>query len=85
MPVIYKKKVAVLSAHCEIEEAENLYTWLNEVPSRQLNLKALESAHTAVFQVLIALKPKISVWPENERLSWLTQSLCDSNTKVWCK
>jgi hypothetical protein len=85
MPITYKKKVAVLNAHCEIEEAEALFNWLAEAPSRQVNLKSLESAHTAVYQVLIGLKPKVSVWPVSEHLFWLSKNLINDEAKVWFK
>ena len=61
MPIAFKKKVAVMTGHCEIEEAESLFTWLNEENSRQVNLKALASAHTAVFQVLLGKTCVLSV------------------------
>lgn len=84
MPIAFKKKVAVMTAHCEIEEAESLFAWLNEEVSRQVNLKALVSAHTAVYQVLLAKKPKVSVWPESEKLIWLTKMM-NKKSNVWCE
>ena len=84
MPIAFKKKVAVMTGHCEIEEAESLFTWLNEEASRQVNLKVLTSAHTAVYQVLLANKPKVSVWPESERLLWLTKMM-NNQSNVWCE
>ncbi|MFZ8198446.1 hypothetical protein [Alteromonas portus] len=84
MPIAFKKKVAVMTGHCEIEEAESLFAWLNEEVSRQVNLKALASAHTAVYQVLLAKKPKVSVWPESEKLIWLTKMM-NNKSNVWCE
>ena len=84
MPIAFKKKVAVMTGHCEIEEAESLFAWLNEEVSRQVNLKALASAHTAVYQVLLAKKPKVSVWPESEKLIWLTKMM-NNKDNVWCE
>lgn len=84
MPIEFKKKVAVMTGHCEIEEAESLFTWLNEEASRQVNLKALTSAHTAVYQVLLAKKPKVSVWPESENLFWLIK-IMNNKSNVWCE
>lgn len=83
MPVAYKKKVAVMTGHCEIEEAETLFAWLNEETSRQVNLKALTSAHTAVYQVLLDKKPKVSVWPEADALFWLTEMMRRNQSRVW--
>lgn len=84
MPIAFKKKVAVMTGHCEIEEAESLFAWLNEEVTRQVNLKALVSAHTAVYQVLLAKKPKVSVWPESEKLIWLTKMM-NNKSNVWCE
>ena len=36
MPIAYKKKVAVMTGHCEIEEAEALFAWLNEETAHKL-------------------------------------------------
>lgn len=83
MPVTYKKKVAILTGHCEIEEAEELFVWLKEDPTRQLNLKSFKSAHTAVFQVLLALKPTFSVLPQTPELDWLTKKIQSSGNAVW--
>ncbi len=72
MPIIYKKTVAVLEGVCEIEEAETLLSWLLEHPKGKLNLKRLEHPHTALLQVLMALRPDVSVFPEVEDVAnWL--------------
>ena len=84
MPVTYKKKVAILEGHCEIEEAEMLFAWLSEDTSRQVNLKKFTTAHTAVFQVLICLRPKTSVLPESTNLDWLVHTLQSNSNNVWC-
>ncbi len=79
MPINYKKTVAVVDGNCEIEEAETLLEWLLENPKGKLNLKQLGHPHAAVLQVMIALQPAISAWPEDEAISvWLRPLLMDS-------
>lgn len=58
MSISYKKTVAILDENCVIEEAEELHEWLIATPKAKLNLKNLQMLHTAVLQVMIALKPK---------------------------
>jgi len=72
MPINYKKTVAVLDGHCQIEEAEVLLEWLLEHPKAKLNLKGCTQIHTAVLQVLMASAAVISIWPEDALISaWL--------------
>ncbi len=72
MPISYKKTVAVLEGRCAIEEAETLLSWLLEHPRGKLNLKRLEHPHTAVLQVMMALRPEVSAVPEQEEVAtWL--------------
>ena len=72
MSINYKKTVAVLTGHCEIEEAETLLSWLLENPKGKLNLKQCSHPHTAVLQVIMALQPMISAWPEDKEITaWL--------------
>jgi len=78
MPITYKKTVALLEGHCEIEEAENLLAWLLDHPKGKVNLKNILHPHTAVLQVLMALKPDISAGPVDETVSvWLVPALVE--------
>lgn len=80
MPINYKKTVAVLEGHCEIEEAENLLAWLLENPQGKLNLKQLGHPHTALVQVMMAIRPQVSVFPEDENVSVWLQPLLKGET-----
>ncbi|MFP8968366.1 hypothetical protein ACKC9G_17420 [Pokkaliibacter sp. CJK22405] len=72
MPIHYKKKVAHLQGEISVEEAENLWQWLNEANKPGLNLSKCEHLHTANLQVLLACRPAITHWPENAELTaWL--------------
>lgn len=54
----------VLRGRCGVEEAESLLAALIEVPERVVALEA-ERVHTALWQVLIALKPSIEGRPKD--------------------
>jgi len=76
MPITFKKTVAVLEGHCAVEEAESLLGWLLDHPSGKVNLKKLVHPHTAVLQVLLALRPTVGSWPEDEEVAaWLRPAL----------
>jgi len=79
MSISYKKTIAVFEQQCEIEEAEALLEWLLENPKGKLNLKQCDHFHTAILQVMMALQPSISVWPEDEVMKqWLQQTLIEN-------
>jgi len=76
MPVKLGQQVAILSGLCTAEEAEPLWEWLRAAPRRKVNLKGLRHPHTAVLQVLMALRPEVSVPPQDEAVaSWLLPAL----------
>ncbi len=76
MAITYKKNVAVLEDVCEIEEAEPLLDWLLQHPKGKLNLKRLSHPHSAVMQLMMAFRPMISIWPQDEEMfTWLEPSL----------
>ncbi len=72
MPVTLKKTVAVFDGVCAVEEAETLLAWLQENPKGRVNLKRCTHIHTAVLQVLLAFRPRVSPFPEDQDLAaWL--------------
>ncbi|WP_137166154.1 hypothetical protein [Salinimonas lutimaris] len=77
MPIEFKKKVAVLDGNCEIDLAEELDLWLQESAGRQVNLKNLTNAHTAIYQVLIRRRPGVSVWPQDAAFHWLSKAMAN--------
>ena len=74
MPLILKVKVAKIEGEGAPEEAEELFGWLLEHPKGKLNLKHCKSLHSALVQVILALRPEISSWPENKRLAELLKA-----------
>ena len=48
-----------LEGHCNVEDAEPLFAWLQTDPNRVVDLAEAMYLHTAVVQVLLALRPRI--------------------------
>ena len=69
MPFESNTKTATLSGHCTVEEAEPLMEWLLSHRSGRLDLSGCEHVHSAVLQVLMALRPKIWKYPVSPRLA----------------
>jgi len=81
MPVIFKKTVATLQGVCTVDEAEQLLEWLAQHPKGKVNLKQCEHLHSAVLQVLMALKPPLSAVPSDPVMaSWLLPAISKSDT-----
>lgn len=78
MPISYTDTAATLTDIVTVEDAEPLLTWLQANPDGELDLAGLTHLHAANLQVLMAAKPKISAWPQDDSLSlWLSRSLKD--------
>jgi hypothetical protein len=60
MPIRYDADAAILQGLCAIEEAEPLLAFLNAVPTARVDATGLDHAHTAVIQVLMALRPTVA-------------------------
>ncbi len=61
-----------LEGECRVEEAEPLLALLQEDPGREVDLAAAGPLHTAVVQVLFALRPRIGAVPQDGFLThWL--------------
>ena len=59
-----------------VEEAEGFLGWLQKHPKPKLDLSACTHLHAAQLQVLMAARPVISNWPEdNEFRGWLEAAL----------
>lgn len=72
MPIVYKKQRAVLKESVAMEVAEDLFAWLQKNPKGSIDLANCTHLHTAVLQVLVALRPAIAIWPKDEALrAWL--------------
>jgi hypothetical protein len=61
-----------LAGDIGLEDAENLLKALQASPGTPVDWTSVTSAHTAVIQVLIALKPRIEGYPANAFLrEWI--------------
>jgi hypothetical protein len=69
MAIRYLKKYAALEGHVTVEDAETLAQWLLKQPSPAVNLGKCEHVHGAVLQVLLALRPKVTVPPADPLLA----------------
>lgn len=65
MPIQYDEDVARLDDICVIEEADTLKQWLATQKQGEVDLKNCTHCHTAVLQVLLALRPKVRHPPED--------------------
>lgn len=72
MPIRYLKKHAALEGNVSADDAEGLVTWLREQSAPVVHLGKCEQLHAAVLQVLLALKPRVSVPPADP---WLLAAL----------
>jgi len=80
MPVTYKKTVAILDGICAVEEAEQLLEWLGQHPKGKVNLKQCEHLHSAIAQVLMAVKPPLTAAPADpEMATWLLPAITRTN------
>lgn len=78
MPVVTGPNGAALSGICGVAEAETLLVWLLDHPMMQIDLTACQHVHTAVLQVLLALRPSITGQPADPGLAaWLMPLLVE--------
>lgn len=76
MGIKYEKNIARLTDFVSVEDAEGLLEWLQIQPKRKLDLSHCKHLHTANLQVLMALRPNISAWPEDAALAaWVRGAL----------
>ncbi len=76
MAIEYKKNLAVFSDFVGVEEAEALLEWFLKNPKGKINLSDCVHIHASSLQVLMAIKPIISVESKDEDLKlWLNTVL----------
>ena len=69
MTIRYRKKYAALEGIVGVEDAETLTQWLLGQATPTVHLGKCEHLHGAVLQVLLALRPKVSVPPADPLLA----------------
>ena len=60
MPIDLGENAAVLTGIREVAEAETLLAWLQAYPQGPVHVSRCEHAHTAVVQVLMAVRPTLT-------------------------
>jgi hypothetical protein len=71
MGIEFEANVAKLLGTISIEEAEGLFNWLLETKDAKMDVSQLDHLHTAVFQLLLILKPDIIGTPQANDLKML--------------
>ena len=76
MSVRQQGAVLHLEGDCPVEDAEALMALLLAMTERQVDLAAAGALHTAVVQVLVALRPRLLNQPADPFLrAWLLPAL----------
>ena len=76
MTIRYKRNTAMLDDSVGVEDAEDLLQWLQKHPKAKVDLSACSHLHAANLQVLMAARPPVLAWPQDDRLTtWLTAAL----------
>jgi hypothetical protein len=66
MPIKVTKKQISLQGHCTVEEAEDVFSWLQKHEHGALHLEGLTHLHAAVLQTLMASQRAIHRLPTDE-------------------
>lgn len=76
MAIEYQKEVVIFRDFVAVDEAETLLEWLQKNPEAKVDLSGLSHLHTACLQVLMAVAPDVSDWPDDDSLKkWLQSAL----------
>jgi len=66
MPIKSTKKQLNLHGYCTVEEAEDVFNWLQKHEHGALDLKDLAHLHAAVLQTLMASQRTVKALPADE-------------------
>jgi hypothetical protein len=59
MSVNLEDDIIRLQGQCGVEEAERFLVLLQETPGRRVNLARADNLHTALVQIIMALRPQL--------------------------
>jgi hypothetical protein len=76
--ITYKRDIAVLGEQSPVELAEELFSWLVSKPTRKVDAGACQEIHTAVLQVLLLCRPKLTKMPQSPFLRQALSGLTDA-------
>lgn len=71
MAVEFIENKAIFKNTVTIEEAEAVFEWLLREKDVEVDMIECEHIHTAVFQILAILKPKILLPKDEELKKWI--------------
>ena len=72
--------IIVLEGACRVEDAESLLGWLQTDRGLVVDLTDAEYLHTAVLQVLMALRPALKGTPKDDFIRhWITPALSEAD------
>jgi len=77
MSVAVDGDVIALSGRCPAEDAEALLAALGDHPGARVDLTAVQRLHTAVLQILLALRPRLVGKPAEPLLRQIVSSSLD--------
>jgi len=58
MPLLYEKNTVRFVDTCTVDEALEFQEWLGVAEAPRVDLSACTHLHTALFQILLAVRPK---------------------------
>jgi len=80
MSVRLDGNVIVMEGACRVEDAEPLLGWLQADGGLVVDLIDAEHLHTAVLQVLMALRPALNGTPKDAFIRhWITPALSEAD------
>ena len=83
MPFKFARNAAIAQDTCTVEDALPLLEFLQSHRSARIDLGACTHLHTAVLQVLLAVRPPLSALPREAFLArWLSQALGPAERKM---
>lgn len=76
MAIRFEGTTARFDGACSAEEALPLLEWLEATPGARVDLSGCTALHTALLQVLLAIRPAVAAGPEEDFLKrWVAPLL----------
>lgn len=76
MPVVLERNLARFVDVCTVEEVMTVHEWLLKHKSARIDLSACTHMHTALLQLLLAVRPKLAAAPTDAFLAaWVAPLL----------
>lgn len=78
MSVLLESQTIIIAGECGVEEAESLLALLQRNPQASVDVSRAGFVHTALWQVLIALAPRVTGIPPDPVIAkWILPLLAD--------